>query len=134
MNASSTWALSVPVWRHWAMKRGLRALGDHLIVKSEIGIVTSATSASSGEIVNIMIVTPMIVRVDVSSWLSDCWRLCAMLSMSFVTRLSRSPRGWLVDVAQRQRVELVLDVGAQPEHRALHDAGEDVRLEPDQHR
>ena len=33
-----------------------------------------------------------------------------------------------VDVAQRHPVELVLDVGAQPEHRPLHDAGEQVRL------
>ena len=39
-----------------------------------------------------------------------------------------------VDVAQREGVELVFDVGAQPEHGALHDAGEDVPLEPDQDR
>ena len=37
-----------------------------------------------------------------------------------------------VDVAERQRVELVLDLGPQPEHRALHDAGERVRLQPRQ--
>ena len=37
--------------------------------------------------------------------------------------------GLAVDVAERQAVELVLDVGAQPVHRALHDAGEQVRLQ-----
>ena len=51
--------------------------------------------ANSGEIEIIMMTTPMIVRLDVSIWLSVCWRLCATLSMSLVTRLSRSPRGWL---------------------------------------
>ena len=38
-----------------------------------------------------------------------------------------------VDVAERERVELVFDVGTQPEHGALHDAGQDVPLEPHQH-
>jgi hypothetical protein len=33
-------------------------------------------------------------RRPLSSWLSDCCMLCATLSMSLVTRLSRSPRGW----------------------------------------
>ena len=63
------------------------------IVNSEIGTVMIATSARSGEIVTIMINTPMIVRKEVSIWLRVCWRLCERLSMSFVTRLSRSPRG-----------------------------------------
>ena len=51
--------------------------------------------ASSGEIEIIMMTTPMIVSVEVSIMLSVCWRLCATLSMSLVTRLRRSPRGWL---------------------------------------
>ena len=41
---------------------------------------------------SIITTTPMIVSTDVSSWLSDCCRLWATLSMSLVTRLSRSPR------------------------------------------
>ena len=44
---------------------------------------------------NIITSTPMMVSTEVSSWLSVCWRLWATLSMSLVTRLSRSPRGWL---------------------------------------
>ena len=32
---------------------------------------------------------------DVMSWLRDCCKLCEMLSMSFVTRLSKSPRDCL---------------------------------------
>ena len=55
----------------------------------------SVIIASSGEIEIIMMTTPMIVSVDVSIMLSVCWRLCATLSMSLVTRLRRSPRGWL---------------------------------------
>ena len=63
------------------------------IVKTEIGTVKIVISASNGEIEIIMITTPMIVSVEVSIMLSVCWRLCATLSMSLVTRLKRSPRG-----------------------------------------
>ena len=54
--------------------------------------MTSAIDASSGEIVNIITVTPTSVSSDVTIWLVVCCRLCARLSMSLVTRLSRSPR------------------------------------------
>ena len=59
----------------------------------EAGTIRKVTPASSGEIVNIMMSTPTSWNTDVIVWLSVCWRLWAMLSMSFVTRLSRSPRG-----------------------------------------
>ena len=113
VNASSTCALSVPVWRHWAMNRPRDRAVMSLMASSDSGIVTMATMASSGEIEIIMIITPMSVRHDVSSWLSVCCRLWATLSMSLVTRLEQVATGWLVDVAERQAVELVLDVGAQ---------------------
>ena len=51
--------------------------------------------ASSGEMRNIITRTPTIVSDAVSNMLSDCCRLWATLSMSLVTRLSRSPSGWL---------------------------------------
>ena len=76
------------------MKRFFERLAMSLMVSSETGIVISAISASSGEMVNIMIITPTIVSTEVSIWLSVCCRLWATLSMSLVTRLSRSPRGW----------------------------------------
>ena len=82
------------MWAHWAMNLRFDRWVMARIANSDTGIVTSATSASSGEIVNIMTSTPMIVSVEVSIWLSVCWRLWATLSMSLVTRLSRSPRGW----------------------------------------
>ena len=63
------------------------------IPKIEIGTVISATRASTHEIVNIITVTPISSRTDVSIWLSVCCRLWARLSRSLVTRLSRSPRG-----------------------------------------
>ena len=97
------------MFRHCAMKRGPGPLADDAASpKIDSGTVVSATSASSGEIVNIITATPTSSSTDVSIWLSVCWRLWATLSRSLVTRLSRSPRGWLVDVAERQRVELVL--------------------------
>ena len=65
------------------------------ITASEIGTVINVIVAKSGEIEIIMMTTPMIVSVEVSIMLSVCWRLCATLSMSLVTRLRRSPRGWL---------------------------------------
>ena len=94
MNASSTCAFRVPVWRHWSTNFVFDLLVMNRMVKMDTGIVTIATSDSRGEIVIIMIRTPTRVRVEVSSWLSVCCRLCARLSMSFVTRLNMSPRGW----------------------------------------
>ena len=52
-------------------------------------------TARIGLIVSIRISTPTIVSSDVMSWVRLCWSDWPMLSMSFVTRLSRSPRGWL---------------------------------------
>ena len=64
------------------------------MINSDAGIVSAATSARIGEMMNIIVSTPISVSTDVSSWLSVCCRLWEMLSMSLVTRLSRSPRGW----------------------------------------
>ena len=95
MKASSTWALSEPVWVHWAMKRVFDRLAIIFMVQIDSGIVMVAIRASCHEITYIMISVPAMVSSDVSIWLSVCWRLWAMLSMSLVTRLSRSPRGCL---------------------------------------
>jgi hypothetical protein len=43
----------------------------------------------------IMVSTPTSVSSAFSSWLSVCCMVCCTLSMSFVTRLSSSPRGWV---------------------------------------
>ena len=55
--------------------------------------MTSAISASSQEIQNIIVSTPMIVSTEVTAWLRVCWSDWARLSMSLVTRLRISPRG-----------------------------------------
>ena len=81
------------MWRHWATKRGCARLAIRLMTNSDTGTVTIVITASSGEMVIIITTTPTMVSSEVSSWLSVCWRLWAMLSMSLVTRLSRSPRG-----------------------------------------
>ena len=93
VNVSSTCALSAPVWRHCATKRGCARLAICLMMVSESGTVTMVITARSGEIVIIITTTPTMVSSEVSSWLSVCWRLWATLSMSLVTRLRRSPRG-----------------------------------------
>ena len=59
------------------------------------GTVSSEMTASSGLIQNMIAMTPMIVHSAVISWVSVCWSEFAMLSMSLVTRLNVSPRGWL---------------------------------------
>ena len=78
--------------------------------------------------------TPTMVSSEVTTWLSVCCSDWARLSMSLVTRLSISPRGCAVEVAQRQPGQLGLHLLAQPEHRALHDRGGDPALEQREHR
>ena len=94
VNASSICAFKVPVWRHWATNRFFECDVTNRMIPSDVGMVMAATSASAGEITNIIVSTPISDSTDVSSWLSVCCRLCEMLSMSFVTLLSRSPRAW----------------------------------------
>ena len=59
------------------------------------GSTTTDTTARIGEIQNIIPITPTTVSTDVSSWLRPCCKVVVRLSMSFVTRLSVSPCGWL---------------------------------------
>ena len=65
------------------------------VTASDAGTARSDTTARMGLIRTIMISTPTIVSSDVISWVRLCWSDWPMLSMSLVTRLSRSPRGWL---------------------------------------
>ena len=59
-----------------------------------IGIVTRAISANVGEMENIIATTKMTVSSEFNIWLIVCCRLWDTLSMSLVTRLNNSPRGW----------------------------------------
>ncbi len=77
--------------RTWLANKGL-ADNTIFIFTTDNGTVTKASVASSGEMRNIITVTPISVRSEVRIWLTVCCRLCARLSMSLVTRLSRSPR------------------------------------------
>ena len=92
VNTSSIWALSAPVLPHWARNRGRARPAITFIPYTDTGTMVRATTASSGEIVNIITATPRISSTDDSIWLIVCWRLWARLSRSLVTRLSRSPR------------------------------------------
>lgn len=94
MKASSTCALSVPVRRHWAMNSPCDRFMIVRLTSSVTGTVTSATTASSGEMTTIMVMTPTTVSNEVSSWPIVCCSVWLLLSMSLVTRLSSSPRGW----------------------------------------
>ena len=80
------------MWVHCAMNSFCERFAISATMPSVSGIATIATSDSSGEITNMMISTPMTVSSEISSWLRVCCRLCDTLSMSFVTRLSSSPR------------------------------------------
>ena len=65
------------------------------VTTSDAGTASSETTARIGLIVSMITSTPTIVSSDVMSWVRLCWSDWPMLSMSLVTRLSRSPRGWL---------------------------------------
>ena len=95
VKASSTWELRSPVCFHWATNRPLERRVIALTPKMAIGTISRAMVASTQSMRNIAISTPVTVSTEVSIWLRVCWRLVARLSMSLVTRLSRSPRGWL---------------------------------------
>ena len=116
-------------------EQALRALHDLAgDAASTTGTVTSATSASVGEIENIIASTPTTVSSEISSWLIVCCRVWLTLSMSLVTRRQQLAARLPVEVAQRQPVDLVLDVGAHPAHGALHDAVEHEALQPGEQR
>ena len=89
------WALRVPVRRHCWMNMPCERFITAPVTNIEIGTETSATSASSGEIQNIIPSTAKTVSSEVSIWLRVCWSVWLTLSMSLVTRLSSSPRGCL---------------------------------------
>lgn len=90
---SSMWEFSVPVTFHCCTNCGCERLAIAMVTTNDSGTVTSATTASSGEIQNIMPSTPRTVSTEVMSCESVCCRVWATLSMSLVTRLSTSPRG-----------------------------------------
>ena len=92
---SSTWPLSVPVRAHCCANCCCERLATKTVTTIDSGTVRSEMTASSGLIQNMIARTPMIVHKAVISWVSVCWSELAMLSMSLVTRLSVSPRGWL---------------------------------------
>ena len=91
----NVWALSLPVCIHWATKRLRDRLAMARMVRMERGMVTTATRASSHEIHSMMASVPTSMSDWLNIWLRVCWRLWAMLSMSLVTRLRRSPRSVL---------------------------------------
>ena len=80
---------------HCAMNCFCARLPISAVRNTDSGTATSAMVARSGEIQNIMPSTPMIVSTDVMSMLSVCCSVWAMLSVSFVARLSTSPRACL---------------------------------------
>ena len=84
----------MPVCFHWSMNLGCERLATMVTMPMVSGIETIATSASCQSIVSIMMSTPSTVSTELNNWLSVCCSVCEMLSMSFVTRLSSSPRWW----------------------------------------
>ena len=92
VKVSSTRAFSSPVLRHCATNFGCDRLATIVVTTSDSGMATSATMASSGEMISIITSTPTTVSSEVSVWDSVCCSVCEMLSMSLVTRLSTSPR------------------------------------------
>jgi hypothetical protein len=86
--------LSFPVDAHWATNCCCERLTMKSVVSRAAGTASRETTARIGLISSIMISTPTIVRSEVMSWVRLCWSDWPMLSMSLVTRLRVSPRGW----------------------------------------
>ena len=124
------WALSLPVRRHWATNWLCERFMIARVTSSETGTLTSATSASSGEIHSIIASTATTVISEVSSWLIVCCRVVDDVVDVVGDAAEQLAARRAVEVAERQPVDLVLDVLAHPAHGALHDAVEDVAGQP----
>ena len=133
VKASSICALSAPVCAHCATNCFCERFAISRVTTIDSGTVTSAISASSGEIQNIIASTPMTVSSEVSSWLIVCCRRLRDVVDVVGDAAEQLAARLGVEVAQRQAVQLVLDVGAQRSDRALHDAVEHVGLQPGEH-
>ena len=129
MNASSTCALSVPVWRHWSTN----FVFDRLVMIRIVKIETRDGDGGDDR-------EQRRDRDHHDEDADDRQRRREQLAHRLLQALGEvvdvvgDPAQHVaarltVDVAQRHAVELVLDVGAQLEHRPLHDAGEQVRLQ-----
>ena len=135
VKVSSIWPLSTPVDRHCAMNRG-RA-------RPPISFIEYTASGNGGERHHRQQRRdrehhPGHARpcssTEVSIWLSVCCMALGQVVEVVGDPAQRSPRCWLVDVAQGQRVDLGLRLLAQPEHEALHHPGERVGDEDAEHR
>ena len=123
-----------PVCRHCAMNRPCERFMIWPVTSIESGTVTSATSASSGEIDE-----HHRQHADDGQQRDEQLAHRLLQGLADVVDVVGDPRQQLaarlpVEVAQRQPVELVLDVVAHPAHGALHDAVEQVALQPRQQR
>ena len=104
------------------------------VTSIDTGTVTSATSASSGEIQNIIA-----EHRDHGHQRGEQLAHRLLQRLADVVDVVGDPAEQLaarraVEVAQRQPVDLVLDVLAHPADGVLHDAVEDVALQPGQQR
>ena len=129
VKVSSTRAFSSPVLRHCATNFGCDRLAISVVTTSDSGMAISATSASSGEMISIITSTPTTVSSEVSVWDSVCCRRLRDVVDVVGDPAEHLTALVLVQVAQRQPVQLVLDLGAQLEDGALHDAVEQVALQ-----
>ena len=94
VNISSTCPLRSPVRSHCAANCFCERLAMSTVSSTESGTASSEMRASSQLIDSIMMSTPTIVSSAVMICVRLCCSDCEMLSMSLVTRLRTSPRGW----------------------------------------
>ena len=88
-------AFSSPVDFQFCANSFWERLPMTVVTTPATGTESSATSASVGEIQNIMASTPITMSSEFSSCERVCCSVCDTLSMSLVTRLSTSPRACL---------------------------------------
>ena len=124
---SSTRALSRPVWSHWSTKRGRDRRVMNRMIQNDSGRLTSATRASERRDDEHHDDRPD-EHEGVGQQLADG----LLKALGQVVDVVGDPAEQVasrraVDVTERHPVELVLDIGAQPAHRALDHPGEGVR-------
>ena len=128
------WPLSSPVAFHWAMNSFCDRLPISAVTSIETGMVTRAIRASSGETTNIID-----HHADHREQRREQLAQRLLQGLGDVVDVVGHPAqqltaGLPVEVAQRQPVDLGLDLVAQRVDRALHRAVEQVALQPHEQR
>ena len=127
-NTSSACPLRAPVERHCVMNLGLAREAIRFISQIDVGTVTIATIASSGDTANIITVTPTTMSSDGQDLAGALLQTLGEVVDVVGDAAEQVAAGVPVDVREGKAVQLGLDGLAETLHRPLDRTGEEVRL------